>query len=344
MPADVNQPETAPESSSWRERQQERIEANRPTPSRSEQFVGMLLLVIFALAATVGTSLVLGGADIGGAITLGLPIALGIAAGLLARDLGRILLILIVATLIGVVLVTLLSAKEIGPFCACVYGTLAFTPAFLVALATLSLRRWQRRRRHTKRTARSNALLLIGAFALPLVWRAAERTWPPAHAPESMEAVRVVDAPLEAVWESRLAFPNAGTLAAEAIHAPLPRGSDGCAHAVGDVKRLLFSKGAIIVRIVRVEAGREFVAEVIEQTVEQRALRIETVTLACEPLASGRTQLRVRIDFTPLMGPRWYWRPFERWFGAITFDALLDGWERAAESSSPPAAQAHAPP
>ncbi|MSR47690.1 MAG: hypothetical protein EXS13_11610 [Planctomycetes bacterium] len=76
-------------------------------------------------------------------------------------------------------------------------------------------------------------------------------------------------------------------------------------------------------RIREIERGRQLVTEVLEQTIERKALLLHQVTLTCRPIGVERTRVAVRTDFEPRMGPRWYWRPFERFFGRSSFEALL---------------------
>lgn len=344
MPTDLSESEGGAERATRRKRRrEERAFVARPRPTFRERIAGVALLSISIIGACLTPLLILG-PDVTAAMTFGMPIAIGIAAGMLARDHRGIVSIGAATAGIGIVVATLFIADEIGPFCAIIYSVIAMPPAYLAAAITLGLRRRLRRRALAARraaTLRHDALLLLLAYALPLGWHAAEQRWPTTHAPESLAMERIVAAPLAAVWESRLAFPATGPFSAEAIHAPLPREASGRAHAVGDVKRLSFDRGTLAVRLVRVVPGRELVAEVIEQTIERRALRLHTVTLSCEPLAPEQTRVAVRLDFTPLMAPRWYWRPFERLFGGLTFDALLDGWEAGATEPpriAPPAA------
>lgn len=342
----MSEPRTPSLNSSWRERLRRRALILRPPPTPGERTIGGVLLAVGAIGM-IGAPLLISGAEVAGAITLGVPLAIGIAAGLLARDSRGVLAIGAIAAGIGIVVATLLGAGLAGTFCALVYAVIAFPPALLAAFATLTCRRWRRRRSLSRPSSRGNALLLIGAFTLPLAWHAAERLWPTSHPPETLTATRLVDASLPSVWESSLAFPEAGARTAEAISAPLPFAASGRATRVGDEKTIVFAKGVVRVRVAAIEPGHRLVAEVVEQSIERKALRLHAVTVTCDPVAPDRTRATLRIEFEPLMSPRWYWRPYERFFGGITFDALLDAWQETAKraaATAPPVSQPVPPP
>jgi hypothetical protein len=120
--------------------------------------------------------------------------------------------------------------------------------------------------------------------------------------------------------------PEPGESPWEHVNAPIPRAASGRATAVGDEKAIRFGKGTIRVRVREVEPGRRLVADVVEQTIEQRALGLRTLTLECAPEGPQATRVAMTIDFVPRMGPRWCWRPYERFFGAIPFEAMVEAW------------------
>ena len=257
------------------------------------------------------------------AITVVVPATIGVMAGAFARSASMLLMIGMVCAGITVVVAGMLSSSLAGVFCGTIYAVVAFMPGLCAGLIVLGLRR--RRAWHRRLDRRWLGPLLV---VVPLAVHAVERAWPAVHAPEHILEVREFAAPVERVFGQSLAFGASPASPWEAIQAPLPRNASGRASAVGDVKSMVFDKGVITVHVSAVEPGRRLVAEVIEQTIERRALLLSTVTVTCEPIGPERTRVMLRLDFVPCMGPRWYWRPFERWFGGIAFDALFDAWER----------------
>ena len=304
--------------------EQKSASTEKPPPfwSSDEQVFGVLAAIATLLGLAWLMS-VLGSAAVAVAISLAVPVALGVLVGVFARSASAVIMIGLLLGAIGIVVAGLWTLECVGVFCGAIYAVIAFGPGLCAGLIVLGLRR--RRAWHHRHGKRWLGPLLI---VVPLSVHAVERAWPAVHAPEHILEVREFAAPVERVFGQSLAFGASPASPWEAIHAPLPRNAIGRASAVGDVKSMVFDKGVITVRVSAVEPGRRLVAEVIEQTIERRALLLSTVTVTCEPIGPERTRVMLRLDFVPCMGPRWYWRPFERWFGGIAFDAVFDAWER----------------
>lgn len=259
------------------------------------------------------------------AITLGLPAALGALAGAVAPRASILMMICPVLAVILGLAAGLWTLELAGVFCGVIYAVVAMPPALLAGLLVIALRRrvaWYRR---VKKGWLGPTLV-----GLPLALHAIERSWPVVYGDEQLVMAREIAAPVDRVFRQSLAVDAASVSPWERIQAPLPVAVAGRASAPGDVKTMVFGKGVITVRVRAVEPGRRLVADVIEQTIEQRALGLSTVTVACDPLGAERTLVQLQLDFEPRMGPRWYWRPFERWFGGISFDAVLTDWQREA--------------
>jgi uncharacterized protein YndB with AHSA1/START domain len=313
-----------------------RPDDHRPARSAAIGFAAVLI-------AAVAFAGLLGQGATGPALVLCVPIALGAICGLVVPSASVLFRVGLIGggivTLVGV----LMLADLAGLFCGVFYAVVAFLPAMIAGLIVLWIRGVLDRRVSSRRVKRRvDALLLLAAVALPLAQSAIERRWPTRHARESLEFSRTIDRPIAEVWSSRLCCGAARNPWFEAIDAPLPRAAAGGATQVGDEKQVRFDKGVIRARVVRLDPGRELVAEVFEQTIERKALRMLAVTVTCDALGPDRTGANLRLDFVPLMGPRWYLRPVERRFGWITFDALLDAWESGTPHASPAARAARA--
>lgn len=266
---------------------------------------------------------------IAAAVTLGIPLTLGALAGLVAR---RAAVFVMFALVLGGVCATVgaLWLEDLaGVFCGCVYFVAAIPPAVMAGAVVVVLRRRAAARRPG---AKPGALWFLLALTPPFALHAWDRLQGP-YAEEALEASRDLDAPAEAVWERSLAFPPGAAWPWETMHAPLPRDGAGHATAVGDEKVIRFDKGVVQTRVVAVQAPHRLVAEVVAQDVERRALRLHRVILRCEPLGPDRTRCTVRIEFEPRMGPRWYWRLYEGFFGAMTLEAVLAAWQSGTAST-----------
>ena len=327
---------SAPDGAARRERRQRRrrqegaiaAQGHRAWPS-----IVVGVCVVSGITAALALGIVPHG--IHAATTFGLPIAFGMLLGLFVPDTGWLARIVLICTCAVGVIGTILLQNLAGVFCSVVFAVVGGAPALVSGWLVVVVRRAVARRSPRRAGPRRfDLLLFLTAILLPFALRSIERRWPPHHANEALVVARDVAAPLAAPGSRSLRFPERGGAIAETIRSPLPRAAEGHVLAVGDEKTLRFDKGLIRVRVVEVRPGRELVAEVVEQSIEAKALTIHHVTVRCDPLGPDRTRATLRIDFTPKMGPRWYWRPFERFFGGITFEALLGAWQDEADSKA----------
>lgn len=308
----------------------------RPRPGRASRTrratqvdYGPLFVAVTIMTLCL-TPCLLGATVVWWAVTLGLPLALGIAAALVVPQ-PRVGVTLFAAVLVLSCTACMLLIGDAGVFCGAIYTGVSLPTAVVAANVVQSLRKARERQRAKRGDDR--ALWLLIALALPLGLHTFELVRPPTWPDEALVRSVDVEAPIEAVWAQSLSFADFVAPLSELISAPLPRAAIGSSSRVGDEKTLRFDKGLLRVRIVRIEAPRTLVAEVIEQTIERRALLLRRVTVSCVSIGRARTRAEIRLDFEPRMGPRRIWRPAERLFGGLSFDAVLSAWKSGAEAS-----------
>ncbi|MBK9388362.1 MAG: hypothetical protein IPN34_26375 [Planctomycetes bacterium] len=271
---------------------------------------------------------------IGWALTLGVPFGLGFLTGCVAPS-SRWVVITALAVLWSSVFFALLFTMHIaGAFCLFVYATGGLPTGIFGAWIAFSLRRYLRRRER----ARAGAMLL--AFLLPYGLHAAEQTLGPARERETRRHECMLRAPLERAWSQSLLAerderPDAGWFL---VNAPRAREASGRASQVGDEKLIRYSKGHLRVRVEHVEEGRELLLRVLEQhELESKALRLHSIRITARALDKETTAVALAYEFTPLMTPRWYWRPLEHFYGGLAVEHLFELWQEALDAA--PAAE-----
>lgn len=264
-------------------------------------------------------------------VTFGLPIVLGAISGLAVKNSRALSVFGIVWVAIGCLVGVMLVQNLIGGFCALIYALAAWPPGFATGLMVMWWRRW---RQHPDG---GWGKIDLGVFALLMLlpWGlcAGDAISPPRHGVERLLVTRDIAAPLAVVWQQGLDGAASRSPLWTAMAAPLPIAVSGAAARVGDIKTIHYGKGLLRVRVVAIEPGRRLVAVVLAQTIEQNALRLHTVEVACRSLGADRTRAELSITFEPLLSPRWYWRHFEAVFGGVAFAAVLDDWQRGAEAA-----------
>lgn len=263
------------------------------------------------------------------AITLGVPLGLGLITGLCAPT-TRWIVITALALLGSVALLAaLFVTNAAGIFCLVVYASGCIPIGILGAWIGFYLRQRLLRRMR----ARASAVLL--AFVLPFGLHAAEHAVGPARERESRAHERVLHAPLARVWKQSLLEvrderPNSGWFD---LSAPRAREASGRASRVGDEKLIRYTKGYLRVRVEHVEEEQELFLRVLEQhELESKALKLHSIRISARALDAETTAVTIEYEFTPLMTPRWYWRPLERFFGGIAVEHVFDLWQEALDT------------
>lgn len=305
-------------------------EAQQPDSIESLERAQLVLFLFVTIAAVLAFVPLMATHSTGFTATLAIPITIGAICGALVPNGLWLLLVVGVMGGVGALVIALWIGHIAGLFCGLVFAAVGISPAMLAGLCVLS---WRRARRRTEPPSTRSLLLLI---ALPYVSFGIESLVPFEPRMETLEVSRTIAAPVARVWGQSLGFGDRQPSAWQRVDAPLPESSSGRATRIGDRKRIEFGKGHILARVVEVKPGRRLVAEVLEQTIEVKALRLRRVVVTCEPAAAERTDAEVTkaslaIEFEPLMRPRWYLRLFEPFFGGIAMEAVMDAWQGHAE-------------
>ena len=88
----------------------------------------------------------------------------------------------------------------------------------------------------------------------------------------------------------------------------------------------------------RVKEERELCLRVLEQhELESKALRLHSIRITARALDTETTAVALAYEFTPLMTPRWYWRPLEHFYGGLAVEHLFELWLEALDAA--PAAE-----
>jgi hypothetical protein len=270
---------------------------------------------------------------IGWGLTLGVPFGLGLITGLLAPT-PRWIAVTALSVLVSLAFLALLFLTDIaGVFCLTVFASSGLTTGLLGAWigfgARCSLLRGRRAR---------SIVALFGAL-LPYGLHAAELAIGPERERELHRHERVLRAPLARAWGQSLLTERDERPTSGWFHLRAPRAREASGHAsqVGDEKTIRYQKGLLRVRVERVEQvedGRELVLRVLEQRqLESKALRLHQIRITCRALDGETTEAAIEYEFTPLMTPRWTWRPLEHFFGGIAVEHALDLWQEALDEA-----------
>jgi hypothetical protein len=285
---------------------------------------------------TVLACLFLWNGAVGWGLVLGAPISLGclLGYGVRARWVWRIIL-----AIAGILFVvgTLMMFSLAGPLCGFVLSILFLIPASIGVALGIPLRHFLKDSKFSQRWY----LPIIAMLLIPLMVQGVEIlvTSPPPR--EELSTTVILPCSLHAAWESQVFKGMPGPPKVGAMHVGLPVPLETTGHsAVNELKTIRFSKGELSVRITdRVEDQRLAFDYIGQAHVEDRAVRL--ISSKFDFVAMGQSQTRVILStrYQPLMTPRWYWRPFERWAGEsmhrYILQAMADDANRHAAESSP---------
>jgi hypothetical protein len=115
---------------------------------------------------------------------------------------------------------------------------------------------------------------------------------------------------------------------------PRPLYTTGSAEAPGDLKVCVYDRGVLTKRISRVQRGRLFEFDIVEQRLGlEHDVRLLDGRFELEPAGPDRTLVRLTTTYVPLLSPRWCWRPFERLAVHALHSHVLRGMAEAGEAA-----------
>lgn len=285
---------------------------------------GWLLAVALGLLATL-TLAAFG--SVGFALTAAVPMMVGAIVGYRCR-VGPLLKFGLGLSAAVAVICALMFMHIAGLLCGIIALVLYSGTVGVGAVAGAALRE------HLKESTFSQrAHLPLILFGLVVAGGAAEHTigWRPTS--ETVVTTADIDAPPSEVWR-RLAFyedvpgPRPWLLR---IAGPVPLRT--VVSADGATRTCFFEHGHISKRITEFAPERRLAFDVIEQHVgEEHAVRLRSGSFSFEPLAGGRTRVRLETRYEALLRPRVLWRPFERLVCGQVHEHVLTGLRRADEA------------
>ena len=121
-------------------------------------------------------------------------------------------------------------------------------------------------------------------------------------------------APPERVWE-RLMFyeeiPGRPPIHLRLL-LPVPTRAEGSRSAVGEETRCVYERGHLLKRVTRIDPGREYAFEVVEQTIEVGGgIRLLGGRYVLRALPDGTTRAELETRYLSPRRPAWLWRPIE---------------------------------
>lgn len=93
---------------------------------------------------------------------------------------------------------------------------------------------------------------------------------------------------------------------------PVPTGTEGRKSEVGDEARCVYEGGHLIKRVTRIEVGRHYGFEIVEQALEVgRGIKLSGGGYTLREIEAGRTEVTLATRYVSPRRPRWLWQPIE---------------------------------
>ena len=268
-------------------------------------------------------------AGFGWAATLIVPASVGAILGYGCRVRGFVLVILAIA-MSGGLLFGLMSMSFTGLFCGLVLAAIALAPILIGTAAGVLLRLVMKGSTFDQRWH----LPLIAFLLLPVFAALVERG---TNVPAPLETVatsQVIDAPPAAAWDAIQFYEDVRHGPPPLFRLGMPRAlyTTGRAAAPGDTRTCVYDKGRLTKRVTAVDPGRRFAFRVVEQGFERHSMTLEGGSFDFEPVkgAPRRTRVTLTTTYRPHLGPRWCWRPFEKYTVHTLHSHVLRGMDEQA--------------
>jgi hypothetical protein len=287
----------------------------------------------FALAVGLGIALfaaLIFMVGFGWAASVVLPASLGAILGYGCR-LPKAVLILTVLAAVVCCTLGLMSWGLLGILCGAVLTGMALVPAILGALIGMGLRKTLKGTKFAQRDYLP--ILLLAAIPLIAGWIEGRHH----YAVESISTSIIMHVTPQEAFDAVTFYEQVHHQPPLLLRMLLPRPlhTTGGAVKVGDVKVCVYSKGKLIKRITRVEPGKLLAFEVIGQDhFENRSIRLIGGSFNFEPSPGGGTRVTLITQYQPLLGPRFWWKPSEKWATHELHDHVLLGMAMKAKDDA----------
>lgn len=278
----------------------------------------------FAFAAVCGTvtaSLLLLAGSTEWALTIAVPVTIGVAMGYLCR-LSTVLLTLVTLCAVFTVIMILLMMNLAGLLCGLIALFMFAPPAMIGVFLGMGLRSTLKRSSFDQRSY----LPVIVLFLLTIAGGLVERQLVAPRPAESIASSATIDVPVTDAWQ-RLRFyeecagPKPWLLR---IAGPVPVRT--IVEQDGVSRTCLYERGYIRKRVTRIDSPTLLAFDVLEHRVgEERSVRIESGSFTLEPAGDDRTRVTLTTRYRPKLAPRFYWRPFERLVCHSVHEHVLNG-------------------
>jgi hypothetical protein len=185
-------------------------------------------------------------------------------------------------------------------------------------------------------------LPLIAFLLLPVIAALVERATYRPLPPETVRTSVVIDAPVGRAWDSLQFYEDVkhGPPPLFRFGMPRPLYTIGRAAVVGNLKTCVYDKGRLTKRVTAVEPRRRLAFTVVEQGFEQHAMTLSDGAFEFEAVEgdADRTRVTLATTYRSHLGPRWCWRPFERFTVHTLHRHVLRGMaeEATARREDPP--------
>jgi hypothetical protein len=286
------------------------------------------------IGASIGAAALLMMGNWGASLWFAVPFAAGSLLGYRFRSrwwvLGMWVITLVVSLCMGAVMLDIA-----GVYCGMTLAIIFMGPLFIGTVLGTLLRLALKSTRFSQRW-HFPALVIV---LIPIVCGVIEGR-PPIHAPETVCTSTVFDASQAQSWDSivfyeEVTYPPPLILR---IGLARPLYTIGASSTIGDVKTCIYNKGRIVKKITDAQPQRLLAFEVIEQHIGyERDIALRGGKFEFETLDSQRTRVVLTTEYTPLLTPRWAWRPFETIAIHTLHQHVMEGMQQRAEANDLPA-------
>jgi hypothetical protein len=271
---------------------------------------------------------------LGWGLTLAVPFSIGAVIGYGVRGCAVSIAAFFLLSLVTVI-VCLFMFNEVGVLCGTILSILFIVPMTVGVGTGKSLRHVLKDSSWDQRWH----LPCILIFVLPALAHAAERWVGARIGPETVVTTAEVNAPLEAVWHAKILNAPSAQPSPTLMKLGLPRptANDDHSSQIGQMKTIHFNKGQLAVRITERVENELLTFDYVEQNrIEDRAVKLLATSMQFAPISAGRCRVTLSTTYQPLMTPRWYWRPFERWSGETAHAFVINEMQREALAAPAP--------
>ena len=121
-------------------------------------------------------------------------------------------------------------------------------------------------------------------------------------------------APPDQVWERLMFYEQVDTPPPLGLRLllPVPQGTVGRKSEVGDESRCLYREGHLVKRVTRVDIGRHYGFDIVEQALEVGGgIRLDGGAYMLRAVGPASTEVTLATRYSSPRRPRWLWRRIE---------------------------------